>query len=90
MRPILRASAPRCFARQQSLAPCRLFTTGTPLREADDTSFKGQLYESTRQRLQRERETQNRFAAHQQQSPGYRYLAITLCTFLYVESIDSS
>ncbi|KAI5289802.1 D-lactate ferricytochrome c oxidoreductase [Ascosphaera aggregata] len=40
--------------------------------------FKGQLYESTRQRLERERENQKRLARGQQQSPGYEYLATTL------------
>ncbi|KAI5308471.1 hypothetical protein KEM55_005615, partial [Ascosphaera atra] len=44
-------------------------------KEADD--FKGQLYESTRQRLQREREAQKRFAQGQEQSPGYKYVATT-------------
>ncbi|KAI5306148.1 D-lactate ferricytochrome c oxidoreductase [Ascosphaera pollenicola] len=51
--------------------------TSQSLREVGD--FKGQLYESTRQRLEREREHQKRLAQGQQQSPGFKYLATTLC-----------
>lgn len=42
-----------------------------------DQSFKGQLYESTQQRLKRERAEQARFSSHQRESPGGRYAAIT-------------
>ena len=39
-------------------------------------SFKSQLYESTQQRLQRERAEQERFAQYQTQSSGGRYAAL--------------
>ncbi|KAL2214849.1 proteins the FAD binding domain-containing protein [Thermoascus aurantiacus ATCC 26904] len=39
-------------------------------------SFKSQLYESTQQRLKRERAEQERFAQYQTQSPGGRYAAL--------------
>lgn len=40
-------------------------------------SFKNQLYESTQQRLRRERAEQERFSQYQTQSPGGRYAALT-------------
>ncbi|PYH88734.1 FAD-binding domain-containing protein [Aspergillus ellipticus CBS 707.79] len=47
-------------------------------RRADDKPqpFKHQLYESTQQRLKRERAEQKRFSQHQTQSQGGRYAAI--------------
>jgi len=39
-------------------------------------SFKNQLYESTQQRLKRERAEQERFSQYQTQSPGGRYAAL--------------
>lgn len=39
-------------------------------------SFKSQLYETTQQRLKRERAEQERFAQYQTQSPGGRYAAL--------------
>ncbi|KAJ5659079.1 hypothetical protein N7507_005530 [Penicillium longicatenatum] len=44
--------------------------------EKAQASFKSQLYESTQQRLKRERAEQERFAQYQTQSPGGRYAAL--------------
>lgn len=44
--------------------------------ERQQQSFKSQLYESTQQRLKRERAEQERFARYQTQSPGGRYAAL--------------
>jgi len=76
LRVVLRAARPRPtqiqFANQQ-----RLFGASVR-READakSHSFKNQLYESTQQRLKRERAEQERFAQYQTQSPGGRYAAM--------------
>lgn len=76
LRAVLRAARPRPiyiqFANQQ-----RLFGASVR-RQADDKShsFKNQLYESTQQRLKRERAEQERFAQYQTQSPGGRYAAM--------------
>ncbi|GAB1205677.1 hypothetical protein APSETT445_004356 [Aspergillus pseudonomiae] len=43
-------------------------------------SFKNQLYESTQQRLKRERAEQERYAQYQTQSQGGRYIALTFGT----------
>ncbi|XHG09157.1 hypothetical protein AWENTII_012237 [Aspergillus wentii] len=43
-------------------------------------SFKNQLYESTQQRLKRERAEQERFSQYQTQSPGGRYAALMFGT----------
>ena len=43
-------------------------------------SFKSQLYESTQQRLKRERAEQERFAQYQTQPPGGRYAALMFGT----------
>lgn len=46
-------------------------------KQSQQPSFKSQLYESTQQRLKRERAEQERFAQYQQtQSPGGRYAAM--------------
>ncbi|KAJ5376352.1 hypothetical protein N7509_013238 [Penicillium cosmopolitanum] len=46
-------------------------------KQSQQPSFKSQLYESTQQRLKRERAEQERFAQYQQtQSPGSRYAAL--------------
>lgn len=44
--------------------------------EKQPQSFKSQLYESTQQRLKRERAEQERFAQYQTQSPAGRYAAL--------------
>ncbi|KAJ5806946.1 Vanillyl-alcohol oxidase C-terminal subdomain 2 [Penicillium riverlandense] len=59
-----------------SLHP-RLFSVSTVRpNEKPQQSFKSQLYESTQQRLKRERAEQERFAQYQTQSPGGRYAAL--------------
>lgn len=44
--------------------------------EKQQGSFKSQLYESTQQRLKRERAEQERFSQYQTESPGGRYAAM--------------
>lgn len=46
-------------------------------RGADKKDFKGQLYESTFERLQRERAEQRRFAKERAESSGGRNAALT-------------
>ncbi|KAJ6084473.1 hypothetical protein N7486_011273 [Penicillium sp. IBT 16267x] len=46
-------------------------------------SFKSQLYESTQQRLKRERAEQERFAQYQTQSPGGRYAALVFALVFF-------
>lgn len=48
-----------------------------PRSSEQDSSFRGQLYESTAQRLQRERAEQEKFAKERGESSGGRSLAIT-------------
>lgn len=55
----------------------RLFSVSTVRpNEKPQQSFKSQLYESTQQRLKRERTEQERYAQLQTQSPGGRYAAL--------------
>lgn len=54
----------------------RQLSSTRQLREEPRPSFKGQLYESTQQRLKRERAEQERFSQYQTQSPGSRYAAL--------------
>ncbi|KAJ5175511.1 D-lactate dehydrogenase [Penicillium canariense] len=55
----------------------RLFAAAARCRTNDkQQSFKSQLYESTQQRLKRERAEQERFAQYQTQSSGGRYAAM--------------
>lgn len=56
----------------------RLFAASARCRanEKQQASFKSQLYESTQQRLKRERAEQERFAQYQTQSSGGRYAAM--------------
>lgn len=54
----------------------RHFGLSTHLREEKRQSFKGQLYESTQQRIKRERAEQERFSQYQTQSSGARYAAL--------------
>lgn len=46
--------------------------------EPERPSFKGQLYESTQQRVQRERAELEKYAQLQKESPTVRYVATTL------------
>lgn len=57
----------------------RQFGVSTKLcQDERPQSFKNQLYESTQQRLRRERAEQARFSQYQTQSAGSRYAALTL------------
>lgn len=81
LRVLLRAARPRptCIpVRQQQFANQQRPFGAAVRRHADDKSqsFKNQLYESTQQRLKRERAEQERFAQYQTQSPGGRYAAM--------------
>lgn len=65
-------------------APSRLLqrqltSTGYPAKE--NQSFKSQLYESTQQRLKRERAEQEKFAQYQTQSPAGRSAALAFGMF---------
>ncbi|KAJ5096268.1 Vanillyl-alcohol oxidase [Penicillium alfredii] len=63
---------------------CRWFALSA--RRANDKpqqSFKSQLYESTQQRLKRERAEQERFAQYQTQSPGGRYAALVFALVFF-------
>lgn len=76
LRTALRATRPRstCISVQQQKQSFGV----SALHHADDKSqsFKTQLYESTQQRLRRERADQERFSQYQTQSPGGRYAAL--------------
>jgi D-lactate dehydrogenase (cytochrome) len=54
----------------------RQFSSCRQLREEPKSNFQGQLYESTKQRLKRERAEQERYSQYQTQSPGARYAAL--------------
>jgi D-lactate dehydrogenase (cytochrome) len=62
------------------LSQQRLFAASARCRanekEKQQASFKSQLYESTQQRLKRERAEQERYAQYQTQSSGGRYAAM--------------
>lgn len=60
--------------------PLRIFTTrrGYATEEKQEKSFRGQLYESTAQRLQRERAEQARFAEKRGRGGGAYLLWATL------------
>lgn len=63
---------------------------GTSSKQAEDAkpqSFKSQLYESTQQRLKRERAEQERFSQFQTQSPGGRYAALTFGMFTVLKTL---
>ncbi|KAI9705910.1 MAG: D-lactate ferricytochrome c oxidoreductase [Candelina mexicana] len=69
----------RCIRRKSPLsinprAPQRLHSTA---KDDAKKSFRGQLYESTAQRIERERAEQRRFAQRRGESSGGRYAAIT-------------
>ncbi|KAL6230816.1 hypothetical protein BDW75DRAFT_221692 [Aspergillus navahoensis] len=75
-RPILRASQQP--SRMYLLHQRRGFHNSRRCRLADEKPqpFKNQLYESTQQRLRRERAEQERYAQYQTQSQGGRYAAM--------------
>lgn len=59
----------------------RTFGTTTRLcADKGSQSFKSQLYESTQQRLKRERAEQERYSQYQTQSQGGRYAALMFGT----------
>lgn len=76
--PVLRGALRTIQSRPSpSITQQRLFAASARLRANDkqQASFKSQLYESTQQRLKRERAEQERFAQYQTQSSGGRYAA---------------
>ncbi|KAN0075008.1 hypothetical protein V8E54_007619 [Elaphomyces granulatus] len=70
------------FNPQKQSLPLRSIST-TSIFLQEPPSFKGQLYESTQQRLKRERAERERFSGHQAQSPGGRYAALTFALALF-------
>ncbi|KAL2824732.1 hypothetical protein BDW59DRAFT_81595 [Aspergillus cavernicola] len=76
-RPILRALQ-QSNNRAPLLHQQRGFQTSRSCRSADEKPqpFKNQLYESTQQRLRRERAEQERYAQYQNESQGGRYAAL--------------
>lgn len=63
----------------------RHFGSSLQLSEKEkNESFKGQLYESTQQRLKRERAEQERFSQFQSQSTSGRIAGIIFCKCLQV------
>ncbi|KAL4784483.1 hypothetical protein BJX76DRAFT_217316 [Aspergillus varians] len=76
-RPILRALQ-QPSSRTPLLHQRRGFQISRPSRSVDEKTqpFKNQLYESTQQRLKRERAEQERYAQYQTQSQGGRYAAL--------------
>ena len=75
-RPILRVSQQP--SRTHLLLQRRNIQTSRQYHYADEKPqpFKNQLYESTQQRLRRERAEQERYAQYQTQSQGGRYAAM--------------
>lgn len=60
---------------------CRWESTKPPTTPAEQSrSFKGQLYDSTAERLQREREEQKKFARDRNESAGGSKAAMTFGT----------
>lgn len=85
--PALRGALRNLRARPLTLPQQRLFSASSRYlatdkdKQSQQPSFKSQLYESTQQRLKRERAEQERFAQYQQtQSPGGRYAALMFGT----------
>lgn len=80
-RPILRA-----FQHSENRTPVLYQRRGLQIskghRSSDEKTqtFKNQLYESTQQRLKRERAEQERYALYQTQSQGGRYAALMFGT----------
>lgn len=74
LREALRCVRPRPVS---ALSQQRLFgASARCLANDKQASFKSQLYESTQQRLKRERAEQERYAQYQPQSAGGRYAAL--------------
>ncbi|WEW59895.1 D-lactate ferricytochrome c oxidoreductase [Emydomyces testavorans] len=71
------ASATYNSAPKNGARPKRSFGT-TAARAEERPTFKGQLYESTQQRISRERAELERYARMQRESPALRNTAITL------------
>ncbi|KAJ5731027.1 uncharacterized protein N7483_005535 [Penicillium malachiteum] len=61
----------------------RFFGASARYYANEKASFKSQLYESTQQRLQRERAEQERFAQFQTQSSGGRYAALVFALVFF-------
>jgi hypothetical protein len=71
--PFSAPSVPKAIPRQK-----RCYRASFPRRQ-EKHSFQGQLYESTQQRLNRERAEVDRYAEMQKESPSLRYTALTVC-----------
>ncbi|KAL4753359.1 hypothetical protein BDW72DRAFT_31447 [Aspergillus terricola var. indicus] len=82
-RPILRASQQP--SRMHLLRQRRNFHNSGQYQFADEKPqpFKNQLYESTQQRLRRERAEQERYAQYQIQSQGGRYAAMMFALIFF-------
>lgn len=77
LRPVLRILQQPC-SRTHFVPHRRGFQVSRQCRSADEKQkpFKNQLYESTQQRLRRERAEQERYAQYQSQSQGGRYAGL--------------
>ncbi|KAH1660194.1 hypothetical protein KXX15_001984 [Aspergillus fumigatus] len=76
-RAVSRAVRPRTYQYRYFRTTARISANDKP------QSFKNQLYESTQQRLRRERAEQERFSQYQTQSPGGRYAALTFALVFF-------
>lgn len=92
--PLLRSSARPSTSGKQLRQACspllrqrRTFRTTVPFKQ-EERSFKGQLYESTSQRLQRERAEQARFAKERGESKGGRNAAITFGKLSSIHDVE--
>jgi D-lactate dehydrogenase (cytochrome) len=65
----------------------RRWESTTEKQPAQERSFKGQLYESTSARLQKEREDQQRFAKQRNEGANGRNAALTFGTSQFASSI---
>lgn len=61
------------------MAGRRSFNSSRKMFDEPEKSFRGQLYESTARRLQRQREDEARFASNMPITPFARNAAITFC-----------
>ena len=61
------------------MAGSRTFHSSPKLFTEPEKSFRGQLYESTARRIQRQREDEVRFASNMPISPFARSAAFTFC-----------
>ncbi|KAJ5632201.1 Vanillyl-alcohol oxidaseC-terminal subdomain 2 [Penicillium lividum] len=73
----------RSLRARPTLPHQRFFGASARYQEKPQASFKSQLYESTQQRLKRERAEQERFAQYQTQSPGGRYAALVFALVFF-------